>query len=304
MLGVITPQRLAALRTAVRRPVTMAIVGTGGVSKSRLASVLVRGNTLQYRGFARDATCDPATETHDTSAARVILDLTLQLGVQVKLLVYQPADDYARVARALEAAGHAAPLVSLYQSYWGDADDIKLLTSGIARAPEALFISPYVEVGDRPTNSALQGACARLGGGGLANLLTAAPVARKAPGQLLTPRSGPTDSEVICLLAPSYYASGAGGTCPAGEVATACAAYVLAATPRPLTPPALADLLRCSSVCDRHALTSVPEYGTGAFAKLCAEIKRLGGAGGTGPVKLDVAGVLNLWEAYRLLAER
>ena len=208
MLGVTNFRKLDAVAKLPHRPVTLAIVGQGGVSRSLIEPVLRRGNAFEYRAGATD----PHSETHDTSAARVILDLTSALGVRVKVLVWQPGDDWSDVASAMEAAGREADIVAFFQSFWS-GDEVKIVEA-IARSTGCLFISPYAEFEGRPTCTCVQGSSAKPWSVGLGHFVTVAPLARSAPGEVFQPASGGADAEVINFLAPSYYASGPGGTCP------------------------------------------------------------------------------------------
>ena len=94
-LGMAEDSQVQALRERVKRPVTLAIVGQGGASKSVLQPLLDAGNTLEYRNGAED----PGSGTHDTGMARVILEITSRLGVQVKLLIYHPDAPFQAVGR-------------------------------------------------------------------------------------------------------------------------------------------------------------------------------------------------------------
>lgn len=289
-LGVSDATELQALRDRVRRPVTLAIVGQGGVSKARLGPVLVEGNTLDYRMTPDGSEPDPGRETHDTSAARVILQLCLRLGVRVRLLVYHAGEPWSDVARGFAEAGREAPVVALYQSFWGN---VTAMVESIEGAPEALFVSPYAEYQHRKTSTCLQAHALKPEGEGLANFVTVVPLARKAPGRLVQPAAGPSDTEVVNFVAPSYHASGAGGTCPAAEVAAAVALYAVAVSEVEPTPAALVELLRAASRVDRDALTSVPEFAPFHVDAVERQLERLR-AGDGGARKLDAAGVLNL----------
>jgi len=300
-LGINTPERLGALQDAAGgRVVTIAIVGQGGVSRSLLEPVLVEGNTLEYRQWPEGQEPDPGSNTHDTQAARVILDLTLKLKLSIRLLVYHVGEPNESVAQGFADAGKEADLVALYQSFWGN---IAPMPQSILQAEKALFISPYVEVGDRPTNTCLQGHAAKPWGEGIAHFVTTIPLAKRAPDSLLTPRSHPEqDSEIINFVAPSYYASGAGGTCPSAEVTAAVAAYTVAASPEKPSPVDIVSLLRKTSTVDRAALGTLPEFTEAAIASVEAHIAALAHPAEGKPRKLDAEGVLNLWAIHEALS--
>ena len=298
MLGVTDAAKLARLRAAAgRRRVVLAIVGTGGISRSRLVDRLDDRTTFEYCDGARD----PGPETHDTSAARVILDLTGALHVPVHLRAYHPSGSYRDVAAAFAKAGAEADVCVLFQSFWGP--NTKWIVASIRESRRALFISPYVEVGKRPTSTAVQGECARpWEKSGISHFVTAAPISRRAPGQVLTPLNRPgRDSEVITFLAPSFYASGAGGTCPAAETATAVAVYAYSALARKPDRLGVIDLMRQASVVDEAALTAVPEFDHAAVASLRRRITALSGATGA-TRKLDALGVLNVYRLHQSIA--
>lgn len=302
-LGVPPGPRLEAVRKLPRRPVILAIVGQGGVSKSLLRPLLHDGTTLDYRCGATD----PGTETHDTSAARVILDLTHAVGVKVRVTVYQPGESWQEVAEAMRRAGDSAHVVAFFQSFWGP--DIKLIVEAIAAARRALFISPYAEYGGFPTKDCVQGYSAKPWVEktpwplpDIAHFLTAAPLPRSTPGEIVQPASGPDDAEAINFIVPSYYASGPGGTCPAAEVLDAVVLYIIASAPRRPEPVEVAELLRKTARIDRHALTSVPEYDDATVDRVEQQIQALSHPPEGKPRKLDAAGVVNLWALYRQLA--
>ncbi|MGC9318379.1 MAG: hypothetical protein ACP5KN_10165 [Armatimonadota bacterium] len=294
-LGVPVGERLEAARAiAGGRPVVLAIVGQGGVSETLLQPALGEHATLEYR----DGAMDPGTSTHDTAAARVILDLTSRLGVQVRLLVYQPGEPFRDVADAMAKAGAEADIVAFFQSFWGP--DVSYITDAIAQADGCLFVSPYVEYQSRPTSTCVQAHSAKPWAEGLAHFVTAAPVAYKAPGRILQPASGEEDTEIINFVAPSYYASGAGGTCPAGEVTAAVAAYVMAASPSEPSPAEVVAIMRETVALDTAVLAERLGYDAATAAELVEQIAALTSPE-QGPRKLDAAGVLDLWAIHQRL---
>lgn len=304
MLGVPPGPRLEAVRKLPRRPVILAIVGQGGVSKSLLQPLLRDGTTLDYRCCATD----PGTETHDTLAARVILDLTHALGLKVRLTVYQPGEAWEEVAEAMRRAGDSAHVVAFFQSFWGP--NMRPIVEAIAAARRALFISPYAEYGGFPTKDCVQGYSAKPWVkqspwplADIPHFLTAAPLPRSTPGQIVQPASGPDDAEVINFIVPSYYASGPGGTCPAAEVLDAVALYIVASAPRRPEPVEVAGLLRKTARIDRQALTSVPEYDDATVGRVERQIRGLANPPEGMPRKLDAAGVVNLWAIYKRLVQ-
>ena len=300
-LGVTGEDRLTDLRSlSDRRPVTLAIVGTGGISRRQLSSRLDGQARLRCCQCPDYPDCDPRKNTHDTGQARVILDLTRALGIRVKLLYYQPADSNAEIAKAFAEAGRRADIVITFQSYWGNVGSI---IDSIAQAQDTLFISPYVEVGDRPTSTCPQGHATKPWGEGIPHFITTVPLARKAPGHLTsTLNRGPQDSEIINFIVPSYYASGPGGTCPSAAVASAVAAWVYSASDNRPHPAQVVRLLRETVTVNREVLTSLPEFGEQEIDRLRDEIAAKIDPGPNKSRKLDAGGVVNLYQIYQHVA--
>jgi hypothetical protein len=301
VLGVNEPARLEQLRARPKlRSVRLAIVGQNGVSAKRLDPLLTSGNKLVYHDCA-----DPDANTHDTQMARVILEITRPLGVTLELHVWQAGPSYRDYADKFRQAANVAHIVALYQSFWGK--NAPAITQAIRESSTALFISPYVEHGGRPTSEAPQGsACKPWVADSIAHFVTVVPLARKQPqGGLLTPTDrGPTDSEAINFIAPSYHANGPGGTCPSAATAAACAAYLYAILPQVPSPTEAVDRLRAISCIDQAVLTSVAEFDAAAIGRLQKQIETLRQAAPDRQRKLDAPGVLNLYEAWRRLSSR
>ena len=300
MLGVSDPARLEQMASFARqRTVKLAIVGQGGVSRKQLESMLIGGNKVVYH----DCT-DPDRGTHDTSEARVILAITNALGVTVELHVWQPGSDFADVADKFRQAGEVADIVCTYQSFWGPTTPA--IHEAIRQSSKAMFISPYVEVGDNSTSNAPQGsACKPWTQGSTLHFVTAAPLSRRAGnGAIVAPKDrGEQDSEAINFIAPSYHASGAGGTCPSAAVTAACAVYLYAVMKSDPTPEKVIDLLRNTVTVDRALLTSAAEFDDAAIDLLEQHIDALRNPGEGKQRKLDAPGVLNLYAAFRCIAD-
>lgn len=272
VLGLNEPARLSQLCAQPKlRCVRLAIVGQNGVSAKHLRPLLTSGNSLVYHDCI-----DPDTNTHDTQMARVILEITRPLGVVLELHVWQAGPSLSDYADKFRQAAKAAQIVALYQSFWGQK--AAAITQAIRESPTALFISPYVEHGGRPTSETPQGsACKPWATDSIPHFVTVVPLARQqSQGGLLTPADrGPTDSEAINLIAPSYHASGPGGTCPSAATAAACAAYLYAVLPKEPPPTAAVDRLRATSCIDQAVLTSVEEFDAAAIARLERQIETL-----------------------------
>ena len=301
VLGVPDDAALQSMKAlAARRPVTLAIVGEGGVSQAAVAPLLVQGSTFEYR----DGAADPSAETHDTGQLRVILDLAQKLGVQLHVLVYEPPDDYAVVGEALARAGQAADIVVCFHSFW-DGDAVTQMAERVRQTSDALYVAPYGEIGEPRTGTSWQAHAAKPDGSGVPNFVTCIPLARASAGELLQPSArDDADTETINFVAPSYYANGPGGTCPSAATTAAVSAYIVAASARKPSPAEITQLLRDTATVDRVALTSVPEFSEATVDRLGAEIARLlDPARNAGQRKLDAAGVLSLRGIYGRLVE-
>ncbi len=297
MLGVTDQNKLQQIRNAAqKRMVTLAAVGMSGTSKSRLAQVLVSGNTLEYC----DGASDPKKETHDTIQLRVLLKLTLELGVKVRLLVYQP-NSYEGCGEAFREAEKQADLVIFYHSFWGEK--VPAMMEKLRQSDKVLFLCPYAEVGPRPTSTCSQAYAAHPDGSGIPHLVTCIPLSRKTGGALIHPscRSAELDSETINFIAPSYYAANVGATCLATGVTTAVAAYIVAASPEKPTPAQILKLMRESVTVDRALLKSKSDFNDAAVDKIQAEIDFLVKPDKTGLRRLENPGILNLWKIFTLL---
>jgi len=180
-----------------------------------------------------------------------------------------------------------------FHSFWGS--NVHIITDAIAASPEALFVTPYAEYEKRPTGTSMQAASAKPRGGGLPNLVTCAPLARKSDGSILKPANRDAgDTEIINLIAPSYHASGPGGTCPAAATTAAVAAFLYAAAPQRPGPGEVLKLLRAGACIDEKALTSAPPFTDEHIGKLRSSIAQLIEPGPGGPAKLDAEGVIKL----------
>ena len=296
MLGVNDQAKLEQMASfAKQRTVKLAIVGQGGVSQKQLASMLTGGNKVVYHNCA-----DPGRGTHDTSEAKVILAITNALGVTVELHVWQPGEALADVADKFRQAGDIADIVCTYQSFWGPTTPA--IHEAIRRSSKAMFVSPYVEVADNLTSNAPQGsACKPWTQDSILHFVTAVPLSRRGgDGRIVAPKDrGEQDSEAINFIAPSYYASGAGGTCPSGAVTAACAVYLYSVMKGDPTPEKVIHLLRDTVTVDRALLTSAEELDDAAIDLLEKQIDALRNPSEGKQRKLDAPGVLNLYEAFR-----
>jgi len=276
-----------------QRRVALGVVGQGGISIKRMKKYTDQGNTLTYHGCQ-----DSPSDTHDDGQLAVILDITSALGVMVDLHIWQPGQSFKDVADCFRQAGAVTDVVCLFQSFWGPGT--ALITDAIRESPGALFVSPYVEVGD-PTSQTPQGsACKPWDPGSIGHFVTAIPLARNGkPGELLTPSDRDVnDSEAVNFIAPSYHASGPGGTCPAGATTTACAVYLYAVLAEKQGPTAVINILRETSGIDR-ALLKNGGFDEVAIDQLKKKIAILNVPSEGKQRKLDAAGILSLYGAFR-----
>ncbi|MFH0964531.1 MAG: hypothetical protein V2A58_11045 [Planctomycetota bacterium] len=293
MLGV-PAERLADLARLPSNPVRLAVVGQGGVSATLLAPLLASPDALAYHGCK-----DPNANTHDTQQVRVILELLRPLGVDLRIDVWQPGESFFEVADAFREASLVADVVVTYQSFWGE--NAAAITAAIRESPRALVISPYVEFQARPTSECPQGSAFKpWDPGSIPHFVTVAPLSKRSgDGAILRPSARDArDSEVISFVAPSFHASGPGGTCPAASVVVAVACYIYASgSPKP-SPAAVIALMRETSRIDAAALTSLPPFTDAASQRLAADVKELSSPPDNRPRKLDAPGVLNLKEIH------
>ena len=296
MLGVTDAARLAQVRSLVGdRVVTLALVGEGGVSESELTPLLPARSSFFYRAWpaGQDPNCPGS---HDSAQAVIFLDLLRALGVRLRLVSYQAEDSYESVAQQFAAAGDRADLVVCYHSFWGD---VGVILDSVAAHSRALSLWPYGETEGRPTSTSTQAASAKPWGGGLPHMLNCAPLAHNSDGSLVSPANrDAADTEIINLVAPSFYANGPGGTCCAVGVVAAVAAYAVAAAPQRPTALALAEWLRRSATVDEAALTCAPPFTAEHLQRLRESLASLTQPGPGGPGKLDAVGVISLYGLY------
>lgn len=298
MLGVNDADKLAALRNAPKpRRVKLGVVGHGGVSKELLKNLLDCGGTITFHNCK-----SAAGSTHDTGQLNVILAITSALGVGVDVHIWQPGKPTKEVAEDFRKADKICDVVCFYESFWGKSAG--LITQALRESSSALFISPYVAVGKPPTGEAPQGsACKPWEKDSIENLVLAVPLAHTdlKPGILTPYDRSPADTEAVNFIAPSYYASSNGSTCPSGAVATACAVFIYAVMPEKPTPENVVEILRSTSGVDRELLIS-GGMDAAAVDTLQKQIAAFREPAPGKSRKLDAPGVLNLFQAYRKAA--
>lgn len=131
------------------------------------------------------------------------------------------------------------------------------------------------------------------------------PLARKgSPGALCgVQRRDVNDTEVVNFIAPSFYASGPGGTCPSASVAVAVACYIYAASPVGPTPAEVISLMRRTSKVNERLISSTPPFSQAAVATLKKTIQDYTEPQAGHERRLDAPGILNLYDAYLQIEE-
>ena len=285
MLGVDTPEKAAALRKSVKRVPVIGLVGFSGINTKVLKkNVEYAYGPKQHRNM------------HDTYQISEVMQIARKVGFAVRIRVY-PAKDHAEIAEAFRRAGKESDIVITYFSYWKDT---KPMIEAIAANPETLYISPYVQVGKRPTNLSLQSHARHPAGGGLRNFVTALPLCRKPDGKLLTPlHRDENDNETVNFIAPSSYASGRGETCPSAGVTAVVAAYIAAASPEKVPAEKIVGImLRNTSIPEKRML-ELSDFDARSVENLRTSLNALTKPDSVGIRRLESAGVLDLWNIYQ-----
>ena len=288
MLGVDTPEKSAAIKRSVKRMPVIGLVGFSGINTKILRkNIEYAYGPKQHRNM------------HDTYQISEVMQIARKVGFSVKIRVY-PAKDHAEIAEAFRRAGKESDIVITYFSYWKDT---RPMISAIAANPETLYISPYVQVGKRPTNLSLQSHARHPEGSGLRNFVTALPLCRKPDGKLLTPlhRDG-NDSETVNFIAPSSYASGRGETCPSAGVTAVVAAYIAAASPEKVPAEKLVEVMLRNTSIPEERMLKLSDFDARSVGNLRASLNSLAKPDSVGIRRLESAGVLDLWKIYQDIA--
>ena len=296
LLGVDDAAKLQEMRDRPQqRRVKLGVVGSGGVSEHRLKSFLNHGHTFTYHGCA-----DSKKPTHDTAMVKSILDKLTVLGVQIDVHLWQWEKETVDCPGAFSAAGQACDVVCFYQSFWGK--ESPMIAKAIRESSHALFISPYVGYKNLPSGQSPQGHAHKpWAPESIGHFVTVVPLARRrSKGRIAkTLNRNAADFQAINFIAPSYHASGPGGTCYGCEVGTACALYLYAIMAHKPTPAEMIDILRATSSLDRKLLTSVDEFDDAAADRLQVQVEPMLNPPEGKLRKLDAPGVLNLYAAFR-----
>jgi len=235
-----------------------------------------------------------------------ILDKLTALGVQIDVQVWQWKKETVDCPGAFGAAGQACDVVCFYQSFWGK--ESPMIAKAIRESPGALFLSPYVGYKNLPSGQSPQGHAHKpWAPESIRHFVTVVPLARRrSKGRIATTLNrNAADFQAINFIAPSYHASGPGGTCYGCEGGTACALYLYAIMAHKPKPAEVIDILRTTSALDHKLLTSVKEFDDAAVDRLQAQIKPMLDPPEGKLRKLDAPGVLNLYAAFRkALAEK
>ena len=286
MLGVDTPEKVAALKSSVKRVPVIGLVGFSGINTKVLKK------NVEYA-------CGPKQHRnmHDTYQISEVMQIARKVGFAVKVRVY-PAKDHAEIAGAFRRAGKEADIVITYFSYWRDTEP---MAAAIAANPGTLYISPYVQVGKKPTNESLQSKGRHPAGGGLRNFVTALPLCRHRPGgKLMTPlHRDAKDSETVNFIAPSSYASSRGETCPSAGVTAVVAAYIAAASPEKVPAEKIVEVMLRSTSIPEARMLKLSDFDTRSVENLRASFSALTQPDSVGIRRLEAEGVLDLWKVYQ-----
>lgn len=291
MLGVDTPEKIEAVRKSVKRTPVIALVSFSGLDAKSLFS------EIEYVYGAREN-----NGMHDTYQISEVLQIAWRMGIPLKIKVYH-ARNLQEIAEAFRLAGAAADIVITYSSFWSD---IKPMQEAIAANPGTLYISPYVEVGERRTNTCLQGVARHPDGSGLRNFITALPLCRHRPaGELLIPSCRDrNDVETVNFIAPSSYASSMGETCPSAGVTAVTAAYVVAASPEKPDAEKIIDIMLTNTSVPEERMLALREFDAASVKRMRDSLDRLHRKDANGIRRLEADGVLDLWKICQALSEK
>lgn len=289
MLGIDTPEKAAAIRKSVKRVPVIGLVGFSGINTKVLKkNIEYAYGPKQHRGM------------HDTYQISEVMQIARRVGFPVKIRVYL-AKDHAQIAEALRRAGQESDIVITYFSYWKET---KPMIAAIAANPETLYISPYVQVGKRPTNLSLQSHARHPAGGGLRNFVTSLPLCRHRPGgKLMTPlHRDANDNETVNFIAPSSYASSRGETCPSAGVTAVVAAYIAAASPDKVPAEKIIGIMLRSASIPEERMLKLSDFDAQSVKNLRASLHALGKPDSVGIRRLEAEGVLDLWKIHNDIA--
>ena len=285
MLGVDSPEKIAALKKSVKRVPVIGLVGFSGINTR-----ILQKNVEYAYGPKRHRSM------HDTYQISEVMQIAKRVGFPVKVRVYL-AQDHAEIAEAFRRAGKEADIVLTYFSYWRDTEP---MAAAIAANPETLYISPYVQVGKRSTNESLQSKGRHPAGGGLRNFVTSLPLCRHRPGgKLMTPlHRNANDGETVNFIAPSSYASGRGETCPSAGVTAVVAAYIAAASPEKVPAEKIVAIMLRNTAIPEARMLELSDFDARSVKNLRASLSALTKPDSVGIRRLEAEGVLDLWKVY------
>ena len=231
---------------------------------------------------------------HDTYQISEVQQIAGRMGIPLKIKVYFVHKNLS-TAEAFRLAGKETDLVITYSSYW---NGIKPMQDSVAANPETLYISPYVEIGPKRTNTSFQGGARHPDGSGLRNFITVIPLSRHKPsGQLLVPSSrDQNDTETITLAAASSYASSRGETCPSAGVAAVAAAYIIAASPGKLTAEEIIGILLRNVSVPEERMLKLRDFNRDSVMELRKSLSVLTGKDRLGIRRMEAEGILDLWK--------
>jgi len=232
---------------------------------------------------------------HDDCQVFEVKTIAGELGLKVefeKVYLATNEDLYAVYTRA----ARSCDMVVDYKSYWHDCKCcVRAAERAIAENPDKLFVLPYGEIGNcPPTSTSLQGKSRKAYGAGLANLVTAIPLAPQSKGHVMSPlRRNAGDTSEITFVAPTSWAGSEGVTCPSASATLAVAAYAYALSGKTATARQLVCLLSRGARLPHH-MVGLAEYDAASLERLKQDIARLVTPDATGRQALVTPGVLNV----------
>lgn len=290
MLGIDTTQKKHKVKQLVKRTPVIALVSFSGLNKNALKYVDIeyKYGPSRHRGM------------HDTYQISEVFQIARGLGIKIKFKVYMAAD-HTQIAEAFRLAGKEADIVITYYSFW---HNYKAMQNAVAENPDTLYISPYVEVKNRRTNTCFQGGARHPDGTGLKNLITSIPLCRHKPsGRLLTPSCrDKNDIETINFVAPSSYASSLGETCPSAGVTAVAAAYIASTSEKKMKAEDIISIMLRNTSFPGQRMLKLQDFNVKSVELLSSCLKKLTAPDANGIRRLESDGVLDLWKIYEDLS--
>ena len=292
MLGITSDERKAELAKLVKRVPVIGLVSYSGINPE-----LIKSEAVEYVAGGKKS-----AGNHDSFQISEVLQNCANLGFAVRIKVYR-AENAAQIAQYFLEAGKECDIVVTYYSFWNATQP---MVEAVAANTQTLYLSPYVEVGQRSTNLSFQSSARHPDGSGLPNFATTIPLSANSDGKLFTPSArSEHDTETVTFVAPSAYASSPGETCPSSGVSAVVAAYILACSePGGMTPDEVVNLMTSTAAVPEAEMLNLKNFTSRSVADLKDHLAKLTAPDALGIRRLESKGVLNLWNIYLALAER